>query len=365
MKVRYGEINEWTEKKLEYIGKYLNAYTSVFKFQSWVKGVIYIDLFAGPGICYSKLHKKEVDGSPAISIKVDPPFSEYIFCDIEKENTDRITELTKSKQNIHIEHGDANVYVNNLVTHLDPNKPTFVFLDPQALDLHYKTIEILAKNLNRVDFLITFPIGEIFFRETSTKECYSCKNNAKNCEHCIEPVFFDDAWKKVAYTYFKESNMKPKVFLQQILKLYMEPLEKLDFKWAVKHMKNKNNSQIYDLIFATRNVLPAMKIMRDVMCDDDQLSLLSITDELSKMIVTKYKQHKDRLTVKTILNDMFTGDNNYRERDFQKALGQLETEGKLSRSKPVSKRKKRFDPDESFVLIYNKNSETHDKTLSA
>ena len=354
MKNKYYEINYWSEKKLEFFTKYLEAYTSIFYNQPWARGITYIDLFAGPGICKSIKNNRSIDGSPIIALKIKPPFSLFIFCDVDKNNIDNLKNLTKDHKNVKIINDDANEFVKELVTKLNKNIPAFVFLDPQALDLNYKTIELLAQSKKRIDFLINFPVGGPLFRSIGSKKCVNCLNNTK-CPKCIDLLFGNNEWKELATLYDKKQIILP-VFLKHLLELYMQPLEKLGFKWAVQHVKNSKGTLLYDLIFITRNIT-GMKIMRDVMFKDKPQKLWSEAEELSQIIFDIYKSQKDKLTLKNILEKMLTGDNIYRIKDFQEALRLLESSGNLKRLIPRSKRVKNFKDDEEFVMVYNENNE--------
>lgn len=356
MKTKYYEINYWSEKKLEYFKKYLEAYTRIFNSQPWARGITYIDLFAGPGVCYSIRSKKPIDGSPIIALNTNPSFSSYIFCDIDANNIHNLRKIANNQKNVHIVKTDANEFVKELVTKLNKDIPAFVFLDPQALDLNYQTIELLAKNKKRVDFLINFPLGEALFRSISSKKCIECTNNTK-CPKCIDLLFGNDNWKGLATSYHKKQIILPD-FLKRLLELYMKPLEDLGFRWAVQHIRNSKRTLLYDLIFATRN-LTGMKIMKDVMFKDKppQLQLWSDSYELSQAIFNAYKTSPDKLTLKIILEKMLTGDNTYRVKDFQESLRVLEGGGNIKRVKPKSKRVKNFKDVEEFVMVYNENNE--------
>ena len=50
------EVGPWAEEKLECLGKYLNAYTTILRKQKF-KGYVYIDAFAGTG--KAKIRKKK------------------------------------------------------------------------------------------------------------------------------------------------------------------------------------------------------------------------------------------------------------------------------------------------------------------
>ena len=47
--MKYDEIGEWSEIKLEIIKEYAGAYTSILSKKAWCEGYAYIDAFAGAG----------------------------------------------------------------------------------------------------------------------------------------------------------------------------------------------------------------------------------------------------------------------------------------------------------------------------
>ena len=100
-----------------------------------------------------------------------------------------------------------------------------------------------------------------------------------------------------------------------------------------------------------------MKIMRDVMFKDNPQRLWSEAEELSLTIFNKYKTQTNTLTLRKILEEMLTGDNIYRVKDFQEALRILENGGNLKRLIPKSNRVKNFKDDEEFIMVYNENNE--------
>ena len=54
-------VGPWVQEKLEYLRKYLHAYTTILSKQQWLKGYFYIDAFAGPGTL--KIRQQQTDDS--------------------------------------------------------------------------------------------------------------------------------------------------------------------------------------------------------------------------------------------------------------------------------------------------------------
>ena len=50
-KPRDGSVGPWAKEKLEALDQYLGFYTTVLKKQDyWLRGTIFVDAFAGPGL---------------------------------------------------------------------------------------------------------------------------------------------------------------------------------------------------------------------------------------------------------------------------------------------------------------------------
>jgi hypothetical protein len=57
-------VGPWAKEKLEALGQYLSFYTTVLKKQGdWLRGTIFVDAFAGPGLF--RVRAKEKAAEPA------------------------------------------------------------------------------------------------------------------------------------------------------------------------------------------------------------------------------------------------------------------------------------------------------------
>jgi hypothetical protein len=56
-------VGPWAKEKLDALGQYLGFYTTVLKNQGhWLRGTIFVDAFAGPGL--SRVRTKEKAAEP-------------------------------------------------------------------------------------------------------------------------------------------------------------------------------------------------------------------------------------------------------------------------------------------------------------
>lgn len=166
----------WTEKKIEKVKKYLDAYVKVMKHQRFY--TIYIDAFAGTGYRKQKdqgcsepslLEIEDIDtdesrelknGSVKEALKVDPQFDKYIF--IEKRHNN-CSELQKIKEenpqaNIEIVEDDANKALLGLCHKWQNFDRAVLFLDPFGMQVEWETLKAVAAT-RKIDVWYLFPSG--------------------------------------------------------------------------------------------------------------------------------------------------------------------------------------------------------------
>ena len=158
----------WTEKKLDILESYLDAYTTALKgqqFELW-----YIDAFAGTGqIELTKEDQEDqyefgrfVSGSAERAIGIgDKPFDRLVFVE---QRPDRCAELealktAHSSRNIIIENADANNYLTNLGADWRGRRGV-LFLDPYATQVEWTTL-VRISEFEALDMWVLFPVYAI------------------------------------------------------------------------------------------------------------------------------------------------------------------------------------------------------------
>lgn len=158
-------IGSWSVDKLDLLRKYLEAYVTVLRKQSWCKGYEYIDGFAGTGKPRTRDEQRYVDGSPRVALELPNPFTKYHF--IESSNW-RIKKLQKLKKEfprhqIDIYPGDCN---DVLRTKIVPDLPmtsfkrAIAFLDPFGMELEWSTLEEVAR-AETIEVFLNFSVMAI------------------------------------------------------------------------------------------------------------------------------------------------------------------------------------------------------------
>ncbi len=177
-------VGPWAKEKLEALGQYLSFYTTVLKKQGhWLRGTIFVDAFAGPGLSRVRTREKAAEppglfgldpesdaaeveflkGSPRVALDIANPFNFYIF--VERDGQ-RIAELKGLKveyaltRDVTVRGGDANAALQSwLASGIDwQHYRAVVFLDPFGMQVPWSTIEALAKT-KAIEIIINFPLG--------------------------------------------------------------------------------------------------------------------------------------------------------------------------------------------------------------
>lgn len=180
--VEFPEVGPWAADKLARLREYLQAYTTILT--KYRYGFVYIDAFAGAGSAYvrstraagdeqlalvdhesSDEQRQLIDGSPLVALRVEPPFTAYVFVE---QDADRLRHLEQIKaayagrRDILIYNEDCTGYLQRLIHNPEVDWTNrwraLVFLDPFGLQIPWSTLSGLAATRG-VEILMNFPMG--------------------------------------------------------------------------------------------------------------------------------------------------------------------------------------------------------------
>jgi len=342
------EIGAWTELKLEYIRKYLGAYSNILNLAGF-KEYYFVDTFAGSGICRSKKTKKAVPGSPMIALSIQPSFTKYFFIELDHNKIMKLEEMRKKyfpQKDIIITEGDCNIKIDSILNQIRDDIPFVALLDPQAGDLYWETIHKISLK-KKAEVLINFPLGMAIRRYMPLTKG---KEVSENMEEKLNKIFGNDNnWKQI-YLERKKGTISPVVAREKYLDLYLNNLLSTGFQYyAVKDIKNSLGNHIYYLIFGSKHI-KGLEKMKDVIVKDEteRNTLFFIQDLASKIYRTFHGERNLNLNI--ILEKLLPGKHLYRKQDFKNALIVLERKKKLKRAK-TRKNARSFQDNESFGIL--------------
>src|SRR5690606_4787762 len=101
---------------------------------------------------------RRIPGSPLIAVSAPKPFDRVVLCELDPDNAAACRERARrfgATSRVMVLEGDCNLLVDQVVREIPDRALTVAFIDPTGLDVHFSTIERLAKD-RRVDFLLLF-----------------------------------------------------------------------------------------------------------------------------------------------------------------------------------------------------------------
>lgn len=148
-------VGPWSRHKHFILNQYLGIFAAGMR-KKWPRRV-YIDLFAGPGVCADDDARSFFAGSPLLALA--QPFTDHIYVDLDPVATGALRRRIEERapaRNVTILTGDCNQVIDEVIGAL-PKRDciAFAFLDPTNWEVHFETIRKLADK-RRVDLLVTF-----------------------------------------------------------------------------------------------------------------------------------------------------------------------------------------------------------------
>ncbi|MFA5168116.1 MAG: three-Cys-motif partner protein TcmP [Candidatus Omnitrophota bacterium] len=266
----------WTEVKLDLLQKYLAAYTTALKRQTFAK--MYIDAFAGTG--YREIETKDdspglfaeqieaesegfFDGSTRLALQVNPAFDRYVFIEESPKRLEELRavslEFSALAGKMDFRQGDANIILPKLCQETDWKATRAVlFLDPFGMSVDWKTMRAIA-HTKAIDVWILFPAGVGVNRLLTVDP----KNMPRAWKDRLDRIFGTSDWFRRFYCkqkqgmLFGDEQPTSKVGdpVQAIAQFYQERLREIFPKVASnpRYLCNSKQSPMFIFTFAIGN----------------------------------------------------------------------------------------------------------------
>lgn len=248
----------WTRNKLEILQGYLRGFTNASKS---AKERIYIDLMAGEPENYDRDTRELFDGSARIALATQPEFTRFAFGEEASKAARLETDLHSRRPNasIRVYPGDCNVRIDEMLSDLDDVSwaPTFAFLDQQAAELHWETMEKLARfrkgGKTKAEQWILLSPAMIAKGVSGTKsDVFSGR---------VDRLYGSGDWRQILAAR-RSALITAAQFRGEMVNLLRWQFEmSLGYKHTIRiPMTMKNGTDIYDMVFATDHPI-GLKIM--------------------------------------------------------------------------------------------------------
>lgn len=266
-----GEIGPWGKIKGEILQKYAHAYMVIMDKQSWCKGVIYVDAFAGLPTNKVRGTSEMVPGSASLALAIEPRFTEYHFIDTNAIRAKTLIDLANGRSDVTVYEQDGNrVLFDTIVPRLAYReyRRALVVLDPYGLQLDWNAVSALG-GTRSAEIVINFPTMDIN-RNALRRDP---KKNLETSTRRMTTWWGDDSWLELAYTpspqlaLWGDQVTIKSVGNDEYVNEYCKRLRDVaGFGYVADPfpVKNSTNATLYYLVFASPNNTGA-KIMNDIL----------------------------------------------------------------------------------------------------
>src|SRR5262245_36940861 len=138
-------VGVWSQEKVYYIRRYAEIFSTGMKDR--FPNRIYVDLFAGPGMCVLDDGSAEFNGSPIAALHTTVPFSRLHFVEAGAEEFDALkTRVNRSERSptVNLYQEDANVAARKIRRHLTSSSLALAVIDPTGLHLWFDSLAALT-----------------------------------------------------------------------------------------------------------------------------------------------------------------------------------------------------------------------------
>lgn len=238
----------WTLDKLFWWTRFARIVTSGLSGRTvFPKSLVYVDLFAGPGVLVTKETKSRKPGSVLLAASTDKPFNRIIACEKDPALAEalrrRLAALGVGSRAVVIE-GDCHEQIGNVIREIPKESLTLAFIDPEGLHSRFDTLESLANSGNAVDFLILVATEMDFHRNF---EQYRSAVDSPP-DHLFGP---GSDWREKI---LKLPSYEGTVLSQFVLNLLKEQMSRLlGYKYFEATPLKQNSRVLYHVLFASRH----------------------------------------------------------------------------------------------------------------
>ena len=259
--MKFDEIGEWTQIKLDIIGQYAGAYARILAKQPYLK-CYYIDAFCGAGMHIDRNTKEEVLGSPLRALAAEEQFDKYYFIDLNGDKARFLRQVCQEHprgKKCDVRTGDCGDVLAELLPQFSYEKyeRLLCLLDPYGLHLDWDIIAKMGKS-RIADLVLNFPVMDMnlnaFWHDHEKVPQWGIDRMTR--------FWGDESWMNAAYQPDKQGGLfggTPDLKKQPNNAVAEAFRDRLLSVAEFKHvpppipMKNSNGATVYYLFFASQN----------------------------------------------------------------------------------------------------------------
>lgn len=246
------EWSYWTRNKLQILADYLPRFNSASQTSAQR---IYLDLMAGEPDNVEKYTGEIFDGSPTVALKASPGFTTLRFGELGSK-ADRLSaalaERFSGDRRYRVVSGDCNETIDEVLRELAPLRwaPTFAFLDQQGAEIHWKTIEKVARFRQNKNGWKT----ELWMLMSPAMIARGVRGtNSEEFEERVSQLYGGEDWRRVMHA-LRSRRITADQYRREMVNLMRYRLENdLGYRYThrIPMTMSTNKMTIFDMVFAT------------------------------------------------------------------------------------------------------------------
>jgi three-Cys-motif partner protein len=251
------DVGAWTEDKLYYWNRYIEITTSAMVGNpKWRGGIVYVDIFAGPGICTLRESGRRIPGSPLLAAWAPKPFDRILLCEKYTELAaacKRRLDATPIADRVIMFVGDCNLEINRIEEAIPKSALVLAFVDPEGLHVHFDTIATLT-NERRVDLLVLFADRMDIVRNV---DLYASQDESNLDRFLGSNLNWRQKWAQL-------TNRDPGSICKFFTELYKDQLvTELGYTALTDQVMKSSRSALYRVIYASKHPL-GLKFWKEI-----------------------------------------------------------------------------------------------------
>ncbi|MDA1229808.1 MAG: three-Cys-motif partner protein TcmP [Planctomycetota bacterium] len=241
------EAGPWTFEKLWWWNRYIEITTMAMVGKPQWPSVVYVDLFAGPGVCSTRRSGESFPGSALLAANAPKPFNKLIFCEEDPELAAACTARLQAHGAAHrsvVITGDCNLRIREIVDEIPSGALTVAFVDPTGLHAEFSTLQMLTVG-RRVDLVILFADCMDIVRNIAV---YAEQSDSK-----LDRVLGPDSNWRVEWRNL--GNQSPTNVARLFIQIFKQQLARhLGYVFTADEvLKNTKGDAIYRLVYASKS----------------------------------------------------------------------------------------------------------------
>lgn len=255
---RGGAVREWSShsyEKISILSDYLGQFARATQ---RAPNRVYLDAFAGDTINMLKGSDQQFPGSAELALGVTPAFTHVRLFEKHRARAASLRSLASGElhRSVEVIEGDCNDRIGEALAGLPNQAPTFAFLDPDGMELHWSTIRDIADHKrayaeqtgrSKVEMWILFSSAGIV-RMLGSNRSFAEQQGFPETVARLYGAW--GPWQAV-WEARLDGRITPGDAKQAYLFLYMDRLMELGYRQLLVRPIKTSRNELYAMVFAS------------------------------------------------------------------------------------------------------------------